>query len=344
MTDVTPGQLQEFFSRTGNLLIHLLNRCNLNCNHCYLKASTDGSELLSPELVARTLDEAEILGISAVQFSGGEPLLYPKIRQLLKGVATKRFDTYLSTNATLVDDDFAALLLESNVCVVVSIDGPANYHDGFRGKSGCFEEARKGLISLSAKGVKFKVVMTVCTENLQYIDWCAELAHQMKAETLQIQPLENVGRAINIDSLRLSHDQMHNLFIHLNDLSVKYHRLGMKISMTYQSRDYMKEHPCKAFVCNGKKCHRKVDKELKKIVIREDGVILPELVDLDPRFAIGNLHDRTLTENILSYLSNGYNHFDKLCRHVYHDVVPNYPSPLIPWNEILSERSWTFAV
>lgn len=106
--------------------------------------------------------------------------------------------------------------------------------------------------------------------------------------------------------------------------------------MTYQSRDYLIAHPCTAFVCNGADCHRGVEKELKKIVIREDGSILPELVDIDRQFSIGNLHKDTLKNNLLIYLNEKYSFFDQLCREVYRDTVHNYPSPLIPWNEILT--------
>ena len=101
----------------------------------------------------------------------------------------------------------------------------------------------------------------------------------------------------------------------------------------------MIEHPCSAFICNGKNCHRGVEKELKKIVIREDGSVLPELVDIDRRFSIGNLYDSSLRDNILHFIEHGYSNFDQLCRRVYDEKVVNSSSPLISWNEILSEES-----
>ena len=332
-------QLREFLSRTGNLLIHLLDRCNLKCKHCYLSASGDGNTMLPPALVRQTLCEAHDLGLDSVQFSGGEPLLFPDIRGLLNATRHKGFKVSLSTNATLIDDGTADLLADVGAHVVASIDGPPQYHDSFRGKPQSFEKAAAGIERLVQRDVPVKVVTTVCRDNLSHIDWCARWANGMEIDALQFQPLERVGRGNAIESLRLTHTMLHELFIHLNDLAVKYKDAGLKISMSYQSRDYMLAHPCKAFVCNGKKCHRGVEKELKKIVIREDGVILPELVDIDRRYAIGNLYQDTLTNNICNFLKDGYRRFDRLCRHVYHQTVPNYPSPLIPWNEILSEQS-----
>ncbi len=332
-----------FLKRTGNLLIHLLDRCNLHCKHCYLSANVNGKLLLPIDLVQRTLDEANELGIKSVQFSGGEPLLYPHIDEVLKSTIGKNFVVTISTNSTLINEHFARLFLEAGVRVVTSIDGPEEYHDIFRGKSGCFTEASKGISHLTSFGVPVKIVTTVCEDNIKYIDWCVEWALNSNIEVIQFQPLENIGRGNIIQNKRLQNEKLHDLFIHLNDLSAKYAPKGLQIKMTYQSRDFMIAHPCSAFVCNGEGCHRSVEKELKKIVIREDGTILPELVDIDRQFTIGNIFDDTLKNNLLVFLEEGYANFDQLCREVYNDMIPNNPSPLIPWNEILTEKSKAYS-
>lgn len=336
-------ELSEFLERTGNLLIHLLNCCDLQCRHCYLDASPKGRQRLPIHLVMRTVEEASALGFRSIQFSGGEPLLYRGLHQVLELTKGKRFDEVtLSTNATRIDDRTAGLLADIGANVVTSIDGPPEYHDVFRGRRGSFARSERGISCLIRFGVPVKVVMTVCTDSLEHVDWCARWASGMKVRQLQFQPLQEVGRGKCMADCRLSDEDLYDLFIHLNDLGVSYASRGLKIVMAYQSRDFMIRHPCAAYVCNGKRCHRGVDKELKKIVVREDGSILPELVDIDRRFALGNLHDDTLESCLLNYLQKGFKAFDRLCREVYKETVPNYPSPLIPWNEILAQRSRTF--
>lgn len=331
--------LTAFVQRTGNVLVHLLDRCNLHCRHCYLDAHENGTRMLPLELVKRTIDEANQLGIKSVQFSGGEPLLYPHIADVLQSATGKSFSLAVSTNGTLIDDESAKLLSESNARIVTSIDGPEEYHDRFRGKKGSFKKTVDGVARLVSRGVPVKIVTTVCDDSLKYIDWCADLAYEMNVNNLQFQPLESVGRGEEIAGQRLPPEKLTDLFIQLNDLAAFYSQKGLQITMTYKSRDFMIAHPCTAFVCNGKNCHRGVEKELKKIVIREDGSILPELVDIDRQFAIGNLFDNTLTNSLLQYLIEGYPRFDRFCREVYYSTVPNNPSPLIPWNEILSGKS-----
>lgn len=342
MKEQKTDNITEFLNRTGNLLIHLLDKCNLSCKHCYLSASKNGKFELPFSLVQRTLNEANELGIKSVQFSGGEPFLYPQILEVLESTINKKFTVTLSTNGTLIDNNSAALLAEINAYIVTSIDGPANYHDAFRGKKGSFAKTEKSIARLIDLGIPVKIVTTICEDSLKYIDWCADWANKINATTLQFQPLESIGRGKNMKGKRLQDEKLHDLFIHLNDLAASYTSKGLQIKMTYQSRDFMIAHPCTAFVCNGKKCHRGVEKELKKIIIREDGSILPELVDIDRRFSIGNLHNDTLKNALLDYLDRGYSRFDQLCRDVYSDTVPNNSSPLIPWNEILTERSKTY--
>jgi len=61
--------------------------------------------------------------------------------------------------------------------------------------------------------------------------------------------------------------------------------------------------------------------------------VLPEIPTLNYRFALGNLHKGTLKELVASYFA---------CRTVYEEVMPTWTSPLVPWDEIVSERSWAF--
>ncbi len=342
MTKCMTDNLPDFLDRTGNLLIHLLDGCNLRCKHCYLNAHENGKHLLPLDLVKRTLTEAHELGIKSVQLSGGEPFLHPHIHEILRSTIGKTFAVTMSTNGTLIDDESAELLAKMRASIVTSIDGPAAYHDTFRGKKGSFAKAEECIARLVDLGIPVKIVTTVCKDSSKYIDWCADWAFKMKAKSLQFQPLESIGRGKEIKNKRLKEERLHDLFIRVNDLVVFYAPKGLQIKMTYKSRDFMIAHPCTAFVCNGKGCHRGVEKELKKIVIREDGSILPELVDIDRQFSIGNLFNDTLKNNLLTYLNEGYPRFDRLCRAVYNDAVLNNPSPLIPWNEILTERSRTF--
>ncbi|AUB81374.1 hypothetical protein JZU54_02380 [bacterium] len=151
------------------------------------------------------------------------------------------------------------------------------------------------------------------------------------------------GCGATIEQKRLSEEHLCDLFLQLCDLGQLYGTRGLSFSLTFRTKRFLTEHPCAAYVCNGARCHRGVAKEIKKLVIREDGTVFPESPMLDPRFALGSLYEDRLGGLVANYFADGYAQFDRLCRSVYQTVIPTWTSPLIPWNEILCERSWTFA-
>jgi len=85
-----------------------------------------------------------------------------------------------------------------------------------------------------------------------------------------------------------------------------------------------------------------MEREIKKIVVREDGTILPEATNLSRAFAMGNLHDGSLMAMVSRYFESGYERFDRLCRATYAEVVPTWPAVVVPWDQIIAERSHSF--
>jgi MoaA/NifB/PqqE/SkfB family radical SAM enzyme len=328
---------------SGVLLVHLLDRCNLRCKHCYLDATENGTRCLPPELVLSCLNETERLGIRTVYFTGGEPFLYAGLGAILGAVGAKQtFNAVVCTNGTLIRAADAARLKASGASAQVSVDGDEAYHDRARGSSGAFRAAEEGIRTLVAAGVPVTVVVTVCRDNLGCLPWMAEWAVAKGVERISVQPLQQVGRGARIRHKRLTEDQMCDLFVRLSDLGHAYRRRGLRFSLHYRARSYLLAHPCAAYICNGEKCHRRVAKEIKTLVIREDGTVLPEIPTLHPRFALGNVAESKLVDLVTHYFSDGYTEFQNLCRTVFDEVMPGHRAPIVPWDEIVSARSWTY--
>jgi MoaA/NifB/PqqE/SkfB family radical SAM enzyme len=295
------------------------------------------------ELAIRSLGEVEPLGITTIYLTGGEPFMYPGLPEVLAFASGQpNFELCISTNGTLIDTAEAALLKDSGASVQVSIDGLEVYHDRFRGSEGAFRLASRGMQQLVAAGVPVTVVTTICRDNLASLPELAEWATEMGAERIIVQPLLRLGRGSEIDDKRLSEEQLCDLFLQLSDLGHTYRSRGLRFSLAYRTRRFLLAHPCAAYVCNGTRCHRKVAREIKKLVIREDGTVLPEIPTLDYQYALGNLHEGTLMDLVARYFADGYVQFDRLCRTVYEEVMPTWTSPIVPWDEIVSQRSRTF--
>jgi MoaA/NifB/PqqE/SkfB family radical SAM enzyme len=326
---------------SGVLLVHLLDQCNLRCRHCYMEADLSGMTYLPPHLVKRSLGEVKPLGIGQVYLSGGEPLLYPALPDLLEFASQQEdLEVCVSTNGTLLGPQEARMLKDAGVQVQVSIDGPQAYHDRFRGVRGAFQSATHGIKALVAAKVPVGIVSTICQDNLALLPWLVDWAANMGAERLSVQPLLEVGRGTQIANRKLTEQQMCDLFLHMSDLGYACRSRGFELKLAYRSRRQLLAHPCAAYVCNGARCHRKVEKEIKTVVIRPDGTVLPEIATLHPDYALGNLREGPLRWLVARYFGDGYARFDRLCRTVYDAVMPAWTSPIVPWDEIVSAQSW----
>ena len=122
----------------------LAESCNLACTYCYCSTSRDMPEKgLMPEKIAHQavmwlFDVAKNAKTKKINitFFGGEPLLNkPVIRsiveysQLLGKQKGKKVTYSMTTNATLLDDEFLAFIKKNNISVMVSLDGPRKIHD-----------------------------------------------------------------------------------------------------------------------------------------------------------------------------------------------------------------------
>src|SRR5260370_42697682 len=129
MCSVGPGN-----NRPSNvLMLHLLGRCNLECLHCYMEGSPKREEQLPVEPVLRAVGECPALGIGTLFLTGGEPLLYRGLDQVLEAAAqTTGLQTTVCTNGTLLTSRQAARFRELGVRFNISITGPPAFNDRVR--------------------------------------------------------------------------------------------------------------------------------------------------------------------------------------------------------------------
>jgi MoaA/NifB/PqqE/SkfB family radical SAM enzyme len=181
--------------------------------------------------------------------------------------------------------------------------------------------------------------MTVSRANLASIAAVAAWALESGVETLRFQPLLRLGRGVELADQRLAASQIDELVMQVSDLANR-HRGRLACNIIGQSLRFMLAHPCSAYVCNGGGCHRRIAREIKKIVVRENGTILPEATNLNPRFAIGRFGEARLPSLISRFLDDDYGRFDALCRRTYAAVLPQWEAAVVPWDQILADSSF----
>src|SRR5580658_3777795 len=67
------------------LELEITGRCQLACVHCYAGSSPDGSTgtMTVPDW-EQVINDAQSVGVKAVQFIGGEPTLHPELPRLIR--------------------------------------------------------------------------------------------------------------------------------------------------------------------------------------------------------------------------------------------------------------------
>ncbi|AZC24393.1 radical SAM/SPASM domain-containing protein [Pseudomonas sessilinigenes] len=148
------------------LRIHLTERCNLSCVHCYADSGpnveTNGE--LPPQRWIEILSEFAQLGGERVLFTGGEALAYSGCDQLLRHSKQLGLHVTLFTNGILVPK-FKDAICESVDEVQVSIDGAnPSSNDPIRG-SGSFDKAVRAIDLLAELGVPVRVSTVAMKDN-----------------------------------------------------------------------------------------------------------------------------------------------------------------------------------
>lgn len=154
------------FSLPWFFVISPTARCNLKCKGCYAGGYSKKDEL-SFEEVDRILKEAKRLGIYFIIISGGEPLVWPSLFQLLKKHNDIFFQIY--TNGTLITGKAAEGLAKlGNVAPAISVEGFAEETHRRRGKD-TFQQILKGMENLRKNGVLFGFSATCTRHNSEEV-------------------------------------------------------------------------------------------------------------------------------------------------------------------------------
>lgn len=141
--------------------------CNLRCVHCYSDSFAQRYPgELTIEQATGVIDDLAAFGVSALLFSGGEPLTRPDLFDLMQYATQKGLRVTLSTNGTLIHEPIARKLHAIGLCYVgISLDGIGETNDLFRGKKGAFDDAVRGIRNCMAAGQKVGLRMTLTRRN-----------------------------------------------------------------------------------------------------------------------------------------------------------------------------------
>lgn len=142
------------------LMLEPLEACNLRCAGCG-RVREYASVMDRRMSVDEALRAAEIAGAPVVSVSGGEPLLHPKITDIVEGLIAQRRWVYLCTNGLLLRERLQEFRPHKRLCFVVHLDGTEKVHDAITGRPGTYNEAMAAIQEARQRGYRVATNTTV---------------------------------------------------------------------------------------------------------------------------------------------------------------------------------------
>ncbi|MBF0209951.1 MAG: 12,18-didecarboxysiroheme deacetylase [Desulfamplus sp.] len=221
---VEPSDTLRYHRHSGKLPSHLLQfsldkkpvvvwnmtrRCNLRCVHCYAQSEdiSYDNELTHEESLAM-IDDLAQFGAPVLLFSGGEPLVHPRLAEYAEYAVKKGMRAVISTNGTLITKEKAKILKEIGLSYVgISLDGLEETHDKFRGVKGSFKKALEGIKNCQEAGIKVGLRFTINKRNSHEISGIFDLLEDKDIPRACFYHLVYSGRGSAIANEDLSHKE-----------------------------------------------------------------------------------------------------------------------------------------
>lgn len=157
------------------LMLEPLFACNFTCSGCgrIHEYADRMKDMLSLEKCLKAVDDC---GAPVVSICGGEPLLYPQIRELVKEVLDRGRVVYMCTNGWALTSKIHLFQPHPMFNFNIHIDGTREVHDAIVEREGAYDKAVEGIKLAKKYG------FTVCTNSTIYKQTSAESVKQLMGE------------------------------------------------------------------------------------------------------------------------------------------------------------------
>jgi cyclic pyranopterin phosphate synthase len=185
--------------RLKKLRLNLLDACNMRCLYCMPidQKFKKLNSLLSPTEITNIVANLKTFGIEEVRLTGGEPLLHPKFKAIVKELSALNLKKLgLTTNAILLDENLDFLKEHGISSINISFDSLDPKSFEFITKTNKFEEVKAAILKARAMGFTIKL-NTVMLKNInfeevdQFLEFAAE--HDIEVRFLE---LMKIGEAL----------------------------------------------------------------------------------------------------------------------------------------------------
>lgn len=210
--------------------IEITNCCNMKCKHCMNWSFKNTNKGFEKEDIIKLVDDLHKNKTEKIYISGGEPLLYPYIDEVILYANSLGMKTTLATNGLEVPNHIAAIKKGTQL-VSISLDGIGKTHDKLRGISGTFENCEKAFKILKENNVKTKISTMIWKENINELEEIILFAKKHGVSKLNFSFLIPEGRAKVDDTIKVPTDKYKEIIENVKKLINKYEDENLEIRL-----------------------------------------------------------------------------------------------------------------
>ncbi len=202
MSNVTYNPLRDKFEtpdyNSSNFLFNacfmVTKRCNFRCIHCSQDAYNPDQDV---ETYKKYVDKLRTGGLTRLNVSGGESLLYKSLPEFLKHCKDSGLKITLSTNGFLLPEKLPQVKPHIDN-VRMSIYGIGNSHDEFTKHPGSFKRLEETLSLLQKESIPTLMIMPTAQRNLDEVNEVIGFCESYGVKRLRFFTLIDMGRAESI--------------------------------------------------------------------------------------------------------------------------------------------------
>ncbi|VBB06251.1 radical sam [Lucifera butyrica] len=186
------------------LWLELTSCCNNKCLHCYAASGPCVNQDKIPhERWLSLISEARQAGATAIQLIGGEPLLYPGWRDLVKKAHAEGFELIeIFTNATLIDDECIQFFKDYKVSIATTIYADnAAVHDRVTLQPGSFDKTLQAIKKILAADIPLRIASIIMKANEDQAENIMSLCAELGVEVNPPDVVRPTGRGDDKDLL-----------------------------------------------------------------------------------------------------------------------------------------------
>jgi radical S-adenosyl methionine domain-containing protein 2 len=163
---------------------HFTSSCNYRCKFCCAKNLS--GDLKSPEMLLSVLEQLNCLGISKINFVGGEPLCNSLIYRAVEISKELGFTTSITTNGSLLNEKSLEKLIPNIDWIGLSIDSYSEEIEKELGRGDGDHVKHVSEISKMIRnhGIKLKINTTVTKKN--YTEYLGDLIEQLSPDRWKV--------------------------------------------------------------------------------------------------------------------------------------------------------------